>query len=431
MGKYIFSGESCTQGITCFSGKNLENGRIYRWEPLATRLRGDEAVNFRRKGENRARQLPSIPQEAGVLKVEGPITYRSNTLLGWEALSGEPLFSNFPSKLPVQERIEKLKPLLNSYRLYHSLGLIVGNPDWKRIYLGAKGIFTPDPVLLNYLASPILLLPPGLLACYPPEVYSGAPLDEKGDMFFLGLIIYLLLTANIPYPLLKGWPTEALLTGKIISPTDFCPELYPDLVQQMKKLLSPDPEERPSSEELGEFWQKAQEGVDDRIREVRRPPRKFSAQGIYRNVQLKGKWGRKIVVTVGGFFFLLLLLTLFWRSGEKFNPTATVMLEEIIDRLSDPTVCGYLLPSQPEIWADLLVAKEKRWEAASLLLSYPLLEVEEVNEVRIEPNWAQLEVGLVWHLWENDRWHTRKTREMMMLEKKGSQWEIKERQKID
>ncbi|HBG15448.1 MAG TPA: hypothetical protein DDW93_01590, partial [Firmicutes bacterium] len=84
---------------------------------------GDEAVNFRRKGENRARQLPSIPQEAGVLKVEGPITYRSNTLLGWEALSGEPLFSNFPSKLPVKERIEKLKPLLNSYRLYHSLGL--------------------------------------------------------------------------------------------------------------------------------------------------------------------------------------------------------------------------------------------------------------------------------------------------------------------
>ena len=82
-------------GLFCFYGKSLESGGVYRWEPLATKLRGGEAAAFRRQAEARRQLLANYSATAGLLKVEGLVIYQGKTLLGWKAVLGILFASSF------------------------------------------------------------------------------------------------------------------------------------------------------------------------------------------------------------------------------------------------------------------------------------------------------------------------------------------------
>lgn len=473
MREFLFSNECYEEGISYINGIDPENQKVYRWEPLATKLRGEEAASFRRKAEQRRKLLTALSGETGILVVEGPFKYQSRTFLGWEVLIGERLvgssshwppsvhkeyenhsqmnrkvsrssdshvkgqrskldestLEHFPSKLlleiPVEEGIKKLETIINTYRLLHQAGLTIGHPDWKRIYIGEKGVFTPDPYLLKYLAAPEVLLPPGLSACYPPEVFAGKKIDEKGDMFFLGIIIYLYFTGELPYPLINGWPTPAILKGEII-PLTFCHSaLHPLLARKIESLLAIDPKKRPSSEELAEFWQKASAGVYNTYpRDSGSDLRKRKISQYY---QGRSNWRKILALATSGLLFLLLLFTCLRGIGKKPEVTPAMVVEDFLEKASNPTFSGYY----SELWMDMVDARKQRMEAASFFLSHPLLEVVQVREVASDNNRAKIEVILVWHLWDGDVWQAKKTREFLILEKRNWQWVVQKREPFD
>ena len=473
MREFLFSSECYEEGISYINGIDRENQKIYRWEPLATRFRGEEAASFRRKAEQRRKLLSNLSGETGILVVEGPFNYQSRTFLGWEALIGERLVgssSHWPpsahkeyenhsqmnrevsrssdshvkgqrSKLdestlehfsgkilpeiPVVEGIKKLEVIINTYRLFHQAGLTIGHPDWKRIYIGEKGVFAPDPYLLKFLAAPEVSLPPGLSACYPPEVFAGKKFDEKGDMFFLGIIIYLFFTGELPYPLINGWPTPAILKGEII-PLTFCrPALHPLLARKIESLLIVDPEKRPSSKELVEFWQKASVGVNNTC--PRDSGYDLRKKKIAKYYQGRSNWKKIIALTTSGLLLLLLFFTYLRGIGKKPEVTPAMVVEDFLEKASNPTFSGY----HPELWMDMIDARKQRIEAASFFLSHPLLEVIQVREVTRDTKRAKIEVILVWHLWDGDVWQTKKTKEFLILEKRNSQWVVQKREPFD
>lgn len=469
MKNWIFSGESYEEGISYINGINTENQKIYRWEPLATKLRGEEAAGFRRSAEKRRKLLSELSGETGILIVEGPFNYQALTLLGWDALTGErllgscllplmprkyekhnqlnrketsslcplpasyvkqnetgtkPFLSNLLMRIPVEEGIKKLEVLINTYHLFHRLGLIIGKPDWKRIYIGKKGVFTPDPYLLKFLASPEIPLPPGLSACYPPEVFSGKKIDEKGDMFFLGIIIYLLLSGQLPYPLIKGWPTTPILKGEIIPLTFYRPELHPVLAQKIENLLAVDPGKRSSSEELVELWPEASAGIYNTF-----PIDSGSSlreEKAIKSYKRELPWRKLLTVIASGLLLVLLFLTYFRGAEKKVEVTPAMAVEDFLKKASYPNFYGY----HPELWMDLDNARKQRIEAVVNFLSHPLLEVVEVKEITRDSKRAKIEVTLIWNLWEKNVWQTKKTREFLVLEKKKSQWVVQKREPV-
>ena len=444
--KYLFSGESCADGLFCFYGKSLESGGVYRWEPLATKLRGGEAAAFRRQAEARRQLLANYSATAGLLKVEGPVIYQGKTLLGWKAVPGESLFASSFWRLPLVERTQRIEPLIRSYRRYHALSLVVGPPDWKRIFWGEEGVFTPDPMLLTYLSSPLTNLPLGLTGCHPPESFTGEPLSQQGDLFFLGLLLYLCCTGQLPYPLENGWPTRALLRGEVIPPTVFSPELPSGLSALLVRLLSVAPEARPSAAEVEAYWERstvkmalplspvhpAQPEKGERGRRglkkiralrIRWPGRLRKAVKVENRYGWNlGRKGRVVVVGLGGLLLLWGAMSLF--PMKRGAPEATEVVAELLAQISAPTFPGTPFFTRAELWADLVAAKEERIAAAAQLLGEPVLEVTAVREVRRKPNWTQLEVSLVWHRWTGQQWRTYTTLEELVLERKGQRWAI-------
>ncbi len=454
MAHFLFSGESSADGLFFLYGKSTENGQVYRWEPLATRLRGGEATAFRRRAEARRQMLTGYSATAGLLKVEGPVIYQGKTLLGWEAVPGETLFASAFWTLPLREKIRQLEPLIRSYRRYHALNLVVGSPDWRRIYWGEEGVFTPDPFLLTYLSAPLISLPTGLTGCHPPESFRGEPLTQEGDLFFLGLLLYLCCTGELPYPLENTWPTRALLRGDIIPPTVFCPELPPELSALLLLLLAVAPEARPSAAEVEASWTRAAAklaapsssvpraltghpypATQPQGEQSRQGRRKFRGQrirwpGRFREAVKEKKrdgwtpWRKGWAATFALGGLLLLWGTISFFPREREVPEATAAVAELLAQISVPAFPGVPLFTRAELWADLAVAKEERIAAAAQLLEEPVFEVAAVREIRRKPDWAQLEVTLVWRRWTDQQWQTSTTVEELVVERKGQRWEI-------
>ncbi|HHT49018.1 MAG TPA: hypothetical protein GXZ98_06970 [Firmicutes bacterium] len=417
-------------GVPVYYGHRRTEARLYRWEPLATKLRWSEAGEIRQKAAPREALRGGELCPGGILPVTGPLSYQGSKFIGWEARPGEPLFTKDPALLPWVEGLAFFAPLLSSYQRYHQQGLVVGCPDWRRVYRGEKGIFMPDPLLLAYLATPGRPLPAGLTACHPPEIYTGRPPDRRGDLFYLGLLLYLALTGHLPFPLVQGWPTEALRQGLIIPPTRYRPELPAPLCRYLVDLLAVDPEKRPAVEELIDQWPKLKTGTDLLNQQKKKKPC-FSWEKVRIYCRLYRRRWVKNALLLGG----LLFLCSWWlvKGGERSKAPflqaerVTALLEE----LAAPGFPDALLPGQPELWLDLVAAKEERRTAATALLSHPVLEVKKVTLLRQEGNRGQVEVDLLWRRWQEGRWRTENTRERISVVRRGNHWIITGRQRLD
>lgn len=417
-------------GICFYYGYREGEGKLYRWEPVATRLRQGEAGSFRRKAAGRAQMTGETLWPAGILPVTGPVSHQGETLIGWEARAGEPLFSVFPPRLPPEQGVHFLLPLLHSYQAYHRRGQIVGCPDWYRISLGATGIFMPDPFLLSYLGTPRRSLPPGVAGCHPPESYTGKPLDQRGDLFYLGLLCYLVVTGHLPYPLIRGWPTEALRQGVIIPPARYRPDLPVTICRDLERFLAVNPEGRPDAEEVIDRWRKPTTTRFFVGREKKGRVGSWREKGRLYYRLYRRRWGKTALLLAG-----LLLLFSWWpmkgvRDGDP-SPLPAEGVAVLLGELADPGLPQAFLPGRPEIWTDLQTMKEERRKAAAALLTHPLLAVEKVTPLSQESNRAEVEVDLVWYHWREGRWETVASRERIKLVREGDHWEIIGRQRVD
>jgi serine/threonine-protein kinase len=81
-----------------------------------------------------------------------------------------------------------------------------------------------------------------------PEVILGEPLDERADLYSLGILLYLLLAARLPFP---GDRTEDLLEQIIIRRAaplrQIRSEVPEELEELVDQLMSKEPEARCAS----------------------------------------------------------------------------------------------------------------------------------------------------------------------------------------
>lgn len=431
MAEYIFTPINYADGIPFYYAKNVCNQRLYRLEPVATRLRWGEAGKFRCQVAARKVLANEDGANEGILLVTGPLTHQGQTLIGWEARPGRPLFPNLLRTLSLEEKLNGLEPLLRSYQTYHRQGLIVGCPDWRRINWGPTGLYMPDPLLLRYLNAPKRQLTRGLAACHPPEIYqdSPSPLSPKGDLFYFGLLAYLVLAGELPYLLVRGWPTPALQQGLVIPPTRWQPDLPVGLAGALERLLAVKPQNRPDTDELLCIWQEAKTpqvsvGVGKKKKAALRGFRYRLFWRLYRR-----QWGLAALAFCIVFFFCA------WGLGR--GPIGTVPdqlrpedLTVLLQAVADPGFPDEQLPGGHEVWPDLLAAKEERRAMATTLLTHPLVEVGKVTGLQQEEDYAQFEADLIWYHWRDHRWQATEVREQIKMVRSGPRWEIVERKPI-
>ncbi|QEL17789.1 protein kinase domain-containing protein [Limnoglobus roseus] len=145
------------------------------------------------------------------------------------------------------------------------------------------------------------MAPEHLRAFLDPQV----PLDERSDLYSLGVILYELLTDRLPYPLPDGPTSDAVIRAMIAQhgdppppPSRYNAAISPAVDEIVLKLLAPDPRDRYTS---------ATEAREDLTRQLSHRPLKFA-----RNTSLRerlGKWRRRNpALTVAGLVFALLVL---------------------------------------------------------------------------------------------------------------------------
>lgn len=254
MKNWIFLDERSEGGITYTIGKRISDNALYRWEPLASRIRGYEAAMFRQNAEKRFKLMSNCPDHSGILTVEKPVNHLDQVWIGWEARTGKNPFSPDYQPPDLPKLIQDLYPLISAYEQIHYRGAVVGRPDWQRVFHDSNGFFMVDPWCRPFLQSPDLELPSGFLSCRTPESYFGDPHAQTGDIFYLGLIIYYLISRQLPFALEDGWPTKAILKGEIIPITHHCPEISPSMGRLLMRMLSFKKYERPSALQVKLFW---------------------------------------------------------------------------------------------------------------------------------------------------------------------------------
>ncbi|NLW48847.1 MAG: hypothetical protein GXY86_16155, partial [Firmicutes bacterium] len=254
MSEWLFLGEQAEAGIIFQLVINQSTGRYYRFEPFATKLRGSLIGLLRQDIENR-RNLIDEGQDQAILGVIGPIYNESRCWLGWKERKGQYLVSSeLEKRRPLIEKMGALFPLICSYYLWHQAGLVVGRPEWTRLFVDNKGVFMLAPKPLGYLAKPFVNLPIALERSRPPEDYQNQPLGPAGDVFYLGLIIYYFMTGETPFQLHKGWPNRAITNGTTLDPRVYFPDIPCELTQMVLAMFNPEPLQRPTAEMIKELW---------------------------------------------------------------------------------------------------------------------------------------------------------------------------------
>lgn len=84
----------------------------------------------------------------------------------------------------------------------------------------------------------------GKVAYMSPEQAQGKPIDQRSDLFAVGVILYELLTGRRFY---QGNTMEVLRraqTGEFVPPEDLLPDLTPELRHVFRRLLARQPEDR-------------------------------------------------------------------------------------------------------------------------------------------------------------------------------------------
>ena len=426
MSEWLFLGEQSEAGILFQFVLNQSTGRYYRFEPLATKLKGNSISLLRQDVENR-RKL--INEDQAILQVIGPIYNEGRCWLGWKERKGQYLFSPEAKKRrPLAEKIVDLFPLIHSYCLWHQAGLVVGRPEWTRLFIDSKGIFMLDPKSLIYLVKPFVNPPIALERSRPAEEYQNQPPGPTEDVFYLGLIIYYFLTEKTPFQLDKDWPTRAIMNGTALNPQIFLPDIPSELRQMMLSMLVPDPLQRPTSEMVREFWHDCLSVKPillktDCLQKPQSPIYPLKRIVFSRAV---AQWA----IPIGLLVVLIISITVFYMDYIKHSNLSIRPLDaaadfyramERVDFQTTETVATHSLT------ADFKLAARHRLEMVAALLSKPLFEVKEMKLTNETEKTAVVETNLTWWEWSAGGWVRRAVR--LYFQKQKNQWRLLERKK--
>lgn len=424
---WVFFGERKEDGLTIRYAKNLLDMKIYRFESLVTKFTAGEAGKFRAGIQARYEVSECLEtSKMGILSVCGPDFFGGKFWLGWQLRRGESFFRSFESQpsMDLARTLTGLYPLIQAYRNFKRAGFIVGRPDWRRLYRDVNGVYMVDPLYLPYLTAPLVKLPLGLENCRPPETYGGSELNESGDLFYLGLIIYLALTNRLPFEMMHGWPTKALFKGAVISPVIFQPALHPFLAEQIKFLLYPNPEKRGAIQQLESFWRHMLEEKSFLAPTtaqvfIKKEQKKFQRKIRWQKIRYP-LWG-----TTAGLIFLALFIFFIssQTNGKSDQETAPIIaVQKLYQIEAGPPQAGMNLQAHSFMMRDYAKDRLQRLEAAKELLMRPLAEVKGTRLIRRTFKQAIVEVSVCRWEWRSQKWRNRRYKERLTLEYQGKKW---------
>ncbi len=428
MRDWIFLGEQIEAGIVFQLGLNPSTGRCYRFEPLATRLRGNLAGVLRQEIERRSLVVEN--QNQGIIPVIGPIFSQDRYWIGWEDRTGRNLFATERKiRKTLREELADLYPLINSYSLWRQVGLTVGRPEWRRLSMDENGIFMLDPKLLLYLSQPCYNPPDALERCRPPEEYRNQPPECAGDVFYLGLIIYYYLTGEIPFRLRKGWPTEAILNGDVINPQLYRPKLPPGLVRVIMSMLDPEALRRPTFEEIKGIWNEYLKTDAHLVKSNSKDNLKwFSGYKMNRGLTKTGlKWAISISVLVLAIYGISYFYPMLFNHPSDPPLKAAANFYEGMERVDLHSKKGTTTRINND---DFGLAVKRRLDMVAVLLSKPVFEVEQMRLVDETPDKAIIEADLIWWEWSAEGWVRRNIRERLVFRKQGKQTVLESRNQL-
>lgn len=428
MSEWIFLGDQTEAGMVFQLGMDRSTGQYFRFEPLATRLRGNEVSALRQEIEGRS--LVCEDHTQAITPVVGPIFNQERYWVGWKDRNGQHLFaSESKIKKPLREELVDLYPLIYSYSLWHQAGLIVGQPEWRRLSKDGKGVFMPDPKPLFYLAKPIYYLPIALERCRPSEEYLNQPLGFSGDVFYLGLIIYYYITGEVPFPLHKGWPTQAILNGEIINLQLYRPDLLAGLERLILSMLAPDPLKRPTIEIVKEFWYKylKKDPIIAESDSKYSPKRQARLKMNHDLTKTVFQWAVPISILVLLIIGVGIFYPVFFNHTDIHPLKAAANFYQEMERVDFHSKEAV---SAQSVSGDFMLAAKSRLEMVAALLSKPLFKVDRMRLVVETPESAIVEANLIWWEWSGDGWAQRVVREKLVFQKKGKKLELKSRNRL-
>lgn len=424
MSEWMFLGERTEAEVVFQPGLNRVDGQYYRFEPIATRLKGNAVSELRQVIEKRF--LPDTDRNQGIVSAIGPIFHQERLWLGWKDRNGQNLFASGQKiRKPFREELADLYPLIKSYQLWHQLGLTVGRPEWRRLLIDQDGLYMLDPKPALYLNQPCFNPPIALERCRPAEEYRRQPPGSSGDIFYLGLIIYYYLTGEVPFGLCKGWPTQRILAGQVIDPRLFRPELPIGLGRMIMAMLNPEPSGQPAWEEVDGFWNEYLKL--DRIPTVSR--------GSHSQVRCKiknilTKTGPRLAIAISISVLTLLLIGsgfLYSRAIRSSNVSPLKAAANFYQEMGRSHFNGAKGRTVPAFTNDFDVATKRRLELVNVLLSKPVFEVGQMRIVEETPVKSIVEADLIWWEWAPDGWARRQGRERLVFRKTGKKLTLESR----
>jgi eukaryotic-like serine/threonine-protein kinase len=176
-----------------------------------------------------------------------------------DLLDGEPLdrWIKQQGRVDVATALQLLTPIAGALDLAHGAGIVHRDLKPQNIFLAWDASGETIPKLLDFGMAKLLGdspvhtvsgTPIGTPLYMSPEQARGEKVDQRSDVYALGVLCYELLTGHLPF---VGDTTVAVLMAHIIQPapraSETCPEVSPLLDAPLLSMLDKDPAQRPAS----------------------------------------------------------------------------------------------------------------------------------------------------------------------------------------
>ena len=166
----------------------------------------DAAARERFMREARSAAALSHPNACRLYEVG---EHQGHTFLVMELLEGELLSERIArGLLPAVEAVAIMLPLMSAVTALHELGLIHRDLKPANVFLTAQGVKLLDFGLARHTQADAAFTAPaltmagsvaGTLRYMAPEQVTGDPVDERTDVFALGVMLFEMLTGRIPF----------------------------------------------------------------------------------------------------------------------------------------------------------------------------------------------------------------------------------------
>ena len=191
----------------------VENVRLSRREALKLIRPDRDNIQARERFEREAKTLASV-NHMNVVPIYHVGEFEGLPFLTMPLLRGESLFHrvNRETMLSIDQVIHIGKQIAQGMAAAHKKGLVHRDLKPGNVWLGTLATeSSSEPeraILLDFgLARPVDLTDPvtsegqipGTISYMSPEQFSGQPLDERTDLFSLGVLLYKITTGRVPF----------------------------------------------------------------------------------------------------------------------------------------------------------------------------------------------------------------------------------------